>query len=177
LYFARRSKDTEVLLNRYVHHVELGPYHLELKERVMLILNLPLSFVSLLYRINFYSPTSSDPSSYHPNSLMPLTRPLLPPSLRAPPPSSNPLQSPSPFLPLTHHSNLNTDTKLAASQKSGSGGSIMGLGKEAGAVANVLFSAGGVAGGVWWVGRKSTHWSLETVRVKPLLYLPSEIGA
>lgn len=49
----------------------------------------------------------------------------------------------------------------------------MGVGREVSAILNVGFSAGGVAGGVWWLGTKSyVGWSVEKVSsTQDLLFL------
>ncbi|KAL7415029.1 hypothetical protein BDY24DRAFT_383478 [Mrakia frigida] len=104
-----------------------------------------------------------DPSSYHPHALLSITRTTLPQGLRLPPiSSSNPVTSkPSPYLPPSSAPKLEKSVGQEMS---------MGVGREVSAILNVGFSAGGVAGGVWWLGTKSyVGWSVEKTTVLSLL--------
>lgn len=104
----------------------------------------------------------SDPADYHPHNLAALTTYSLPPRTRAPAPSSNPdTATLSPYLPAS----------IQRKAELGIGKELSGVGRELTAVANVLFSAGGVGGGVWYLGRRTMSWRAETVSARSLLFL------
>lgn len=98
----------------------------------------------------------SDPGCYHPHSLLSTTHTLLPPSITRPPAqSSNPdIPTNSPFLP--------PSTQQPAEESFAQGWGKVG--KQVGAVGNVLFSAGGVGGGVYWLGGHGHRWTHTKVR-------------
>ncbi|CED83620.1 ATPase, vacuolar ER assembly factor, Vma12 [Phaffia rhodozyma] len=102
-----------------------------------------------------------DPSRYHPHTLLSLTQTLLPPNITRPPaPSTSPFSLPSPYLPSATTSSSLTSPTGENVEKSFAQEVRSGVGKEVTAVLNVLFSSGGVAGGVWWLGTGSAGWSL-----------------
>lgn len=102
---------------------------------------------------------TTDPSAYHPHSLLSSTTTLLPARITRPPSSpSNPDLAPSsPYLPPS------SQRPARAAQSPGQDWGAVG--KQAGAVVNVIFSAAGVGGGVYWLGGHGHKWSQTKVRL------------
>jgi len=107
------------------------------------------------------SPGWSDPSAYHPHSLLSSTTTLLPPSITRPPsaPSNPDVALASSYLPPASQRPARPERSI--------GQDWSAVGKQFGAVANVLFSAGGVGGGVYWLGGHGHKWSQTKVRRCP----------